>query len=49
MPPKLADLALAPRADPLALLVEHTRAYAPEGRAIATRRAYLTDFASFEA
>src|ERR1041384_1269693 len=42
-------LVVDPPAAPLAHLVERANEYAQESRAAATRRAYLSDFTSFEA
>jgi hypothetical protein len=47
--PRRTDLALATPAQPLAQLVERAQAYTVDARASSTRKAYLTDFASFEA
>ena len=46
--PRRTDLVLAPT-QPLAELVERAQAYTVDARATSTRKAYLTDFASFEA
>jgi site-specific recombinase XerD len=43
------ELVLATPAQPLAQLVERAQAYTVDARASSTRKAYLTDFASFEA
>jgi site-specific recombinase XerD len=47
--PRRTDLVLATPAQPLAQLVERAQAYTVDARASSTRKAYLTDFASFEA
>lgn len=43
------DLVLAAPAEPLAKLVDRAREYAADSRASSTQRAYLSDFACFEA
>jgi hypothetical protein len=45
--PRPTDLALATPTEPLATLVDRARAYAADSRASSTRKAYLSDFASF--
>jgi site-specific recombinase XerD len=47
--PRLTDLAVVTPSQPLAHLVERAQAYAVDSRAGSTRKAYLSDFASFEA
>jgi site-specific recombinase XerD len=47
--PRRTELALATPAQPLAELVERAQAYTVDARASSTRKAYLTDFESFEA
>jgi site-specific recombinase XerD len=47
--PRPTDLALAAPAEPLAKLVDRARAYATDSRASSTKKAYLSDFASFQA
>jgi integrase len=47
--PRPADLVLATPAQPLTELVERAREYAADSRATSTKKAYLSDFASFEA
>ncbi len=47
--PRPTDLVLATPTEPLATLVDRARAYAADSRASSTRKAYLSDFASFEA
>ena len=47
--PRPTDLVLATPTEPLATLVDRARAYVTDSRASSTRKAYLSDFASFEA
>jgi site-specific recombinase XerD len=47
--PRPIELVLAASAEPLAKLVDRARAYATDSRATSTKRAYLSDFAGFEA
>jgi site-specific recombinase XerD len=47
--PQRTDLILATSAQPLAELVERAQAYTVDARASSTRRAYLSDFSTFEA
>lgn len=47
--PRKTDLVLAAPAEPLAKLVDRARQYAADSRAGSTQKAYLSDFASFEA
>ena len=47
--PRPTNLALATPAAPLAKLVDRARGYAADGRAGSTKKAYLSDFRSFEA
>src|ERR1700722_18128469 len=46
--PSRTDLVLDAPSQSLAQLVERARTYAVDGRADATKRAYVSDFASFE-
>jgi site-specific recombinase XerD len=46
--PRPTDLVLATPTQPLAELVDRARAYAADSRANSTKKAYLSDFASFE-
>jgi site-specific recombinase XerD len=47
--PRRTALVVAAPSQPLAELVDRAREYAVDSRASSTRRAYLSDFASFEA